>query len=173
MFFDDSTTGGYGLGTADGNPGGTAYQYFSPNQRQYVRFSPTGATFVVAERASLDGAEIPLFWSFAKPFRDGTTWSNIGFEAIDPRGALGGARMPAAAGTAQHFSMKMHLISSHLISHPHGRGRRLGPTCGPTCACFPDHGRAIAERHAQGTDGGDPRQPVPAVGLDHGEQLTL
>jgi hypothetical protein len=115
MFFDDSTTGGFGLGTAGGSPSRTAYEYLSPNQRQYVRFSPTGATFVVEGRASLKGAQIPLFWSFAKPFADGTTWSNIGFEAIDPReAAAGGARPAATAGTAQHFSMTMHLISQDI-----------------------------------------------------------
>ena len=114
MFLDDSTTGGFGLGTEGGSPSRTAYEYLSPNQRQYVRFSPTGATFVVDGRASLNGAETPLFWSFAKPFADGTTWSNIGFEAIDPRGGSGAGRPAATAGTAQHFSMKMHLISQDI-----------------------------------------------------------
>jgi hypothetical protein len=77
IFFNETSTGGFVLGNG-------AYEYLSARTRQFVRFSPTGAVFLI--EASSD-AQTPLFWSFAKPFADGTTWTSSGFETVDPRGA--------------------------------------------------------------------------------------
>jgi hypothetical protein len=127
-FVNRSSTGGFGLGTteADHVLPTTAYEYLSPRSRQHVQFSPTGAMFVVDGAATLAGAPRSLLWSFARPFADGTSWCNFGFEAIDPRGAGGGGtddgtaaknlypRPGPAAGTVQTFSMTMRLVATDI-----------------------------------------------------------
>ena len=114
MFFNDTSTGGFdvGSGLATGTyDTGSAYEYLSPNARQYLRFSPTGATFVVEGAATLAGAVTPLLFSFAKPFSDGTVWCSVGFEAVDPRGA---PRPPPAPGARQTLEMTWSLIASDV-----------------------------------------------------------
>lgn len=112
VFVNATTTGGFDLGNG-------AFEFLSPHARQFVRFTPTGAVFSVEGTASVQhsgGGEdsVPLFFSFAKPFADGTAWCSVGFEAIDPRGA---PRPPPSAGTVQRMRVTFSLVE-HDIPPP-------------------------------------------------------
>jgi len=113
VFLNETSTGGFDLGNS-------AFEFLSPNARQFLRFTPTGALFVVEGNASLDGAPLPALFSFAKPFADGTAWCSVGFETVDPRL---GPRAAPAAGAVQRMSMTFHLVETDI---PLGRGG-LGP----------------------------------------------
>jgi hypothetical protein len=112
MFYNASTAGGFDIGNS-------AFEYLSPASREFVRFTPTGALFVVEGGAELGGVATPAFFSFAKPFADGTTWCNIGFETIDPRS---GPRAKVAAGTTQRLSVTFHLIETDVPAAGAGQG---------------------------------------------------
>lgn len=103
MFLNESSTGGFSIKNS-------AYEYLSPRTQQVVRFSPTGALFVIEGEATFSTRPLPLFWSFAKPFSDGTTWCNIGFEAIDPRNAP----RSVAVGDVQTMSITLNLVSTDI-----------------------------------------------------------
>lgn len=117
MFYNSTSTGGFDLGNA-------AYEFLSPASRELVRFTPTGALFVVDGAAIVDGAATPVLFSFAKPFADGTAWCNIGFEAIDPRM---GARPALAAGTAQRLTITFRLIETDVPVAGGGAGAGVFP----------------------------------------------
>ena len=129
MFFNETSTGGFDIGNG-------AFEYLSAQSRQFVRFTPTGALFVIEGASAVDGVAAPLLWSFAKPFADGTTWCSIGFESVDPRG---GARPAFAAGTTQRLEMTLHLVETDV------------PTDGPGAGPFPALTVALpnATLHAQ------------------------
>ena len=114
VFVNATSTGGFALG--DG-----AFEFLSPNARQFVRFTPTGALFVVEGSATLGGAAAPALFSFAKPFADGTADCSIGFELIDPRA---GPRAAPAAGTEQVVTMTFNLVETDI---PTGGDAGLGP----------------------------------------------
>lgn len=103
MFLNTSSTGGFSIKNS-------AYEYLSPNARQIVRFSPTGALFAIEGEASYGENPLQVFWSFAKPFADGTTWCNIGYEAVDPRAAP----RTVAIGDVQTLLMTMNLIATEV-----------------------------------------------------------
>jgi hypothetical protein len=103
MFLNTSSTGGFSIKNS-------AFEYLSPNSRQTVRFSPTGALFVFEAEAKYNSNSIPLFWSFAKPFADGTTWCNIGYESVDPRSLP----RTVAVGDVQTLSMTMNLVATEV-----------------------------------------------------------
>ena len=111
-FLNDTSTGGFDLGNS-------AFEFLSPNARQFLRFTPTGALFVVEGAASLGGAALPALFSFAKPFADGTTWCRVGFETIDPRA---GPRAAPAAGTAQTMTMTFSLVETDIPVDGNGLG---------------------------------------------------
>ena len=112
MFLNDTSTGGFDIGNG-------AYEYLSPTTRQFVRFTPTGALFVVEGAATSGGAVTPTLWSFAKPFADGTTWCSIGFETIDPRAAPGPA---PTSGATSSLSMRFNLVESDIPTDGKGAG---------------------------------------------------
>ena len=67
MFLNDSSTGGFALGNG-------AYEFLAPAASEFVRFTPTGTLFVVNGAVTVNGVAQPdIFFSFAKPFSDGTT----------------------------------------------------------------------------------------------------
>ena len=116
MFLNETSTGGFDTGNA-------FYEYLSPNPRQYVRFTPSGALFIVEGSAELNGAPLPALWSFSKPFGDGTADCNIGFESIDPR-AGGRGRPWLPVGATQTLRMVLHQVETDV---PTGGGRGAGP----------------------------------------------
>lgn len=113
MFLNETSTGGFDLGN-------DAFEFLSPASTQFVRFTPTGALFVV-EGAAVDaaGAPAPVLWSFAKPFADGTTWCSIGFEAIDPRGGPAPAHAP---GDRTRMTMTFTLVELDIPTDGKGAG---------------------------------------------------
>ena len=116
MFLNETTSGGFdvGSGAATGTyDTGSAYEFLSLHARQYLRFSPTGASFTVEGSASLGGAPAPVLFSFARPFSDGTTWCQVGFEAVDPRTA---PRAPPAPGTTQVLEMTWVLTGQDVAA---------------------------------------------------------
>ena len=114
MFLNDTSTGGFDIGNS-------AFEFLSPNARQFLRFTPTGALFVVEGSATLGGAPLPALFSFAKPFADGTTWCSVGYETIDPRS--GAPRAAPAPGTAQTLTVTFHLVETDIPVD----GQGLGP----------------------------------------------
>jgi hypothetical protein len=112
MFYNDTSTGGFDIGNA-------AFEYLSPSSTEYVRFTPTGALFVVDGAATVDGESSPVMFSFAKPFADGTAWINMGFETIDPRA---GPRHALPAGTTQRLTMTFHQIETDVPTTGAGAG---------------------------------------------------
>jgi hypothetical protein len=115
MFLNSTTTSGFDLGNAE-------FEFLAPASRELVRFTPTGALFVVEGSATIGGAPAPALFSFAKPFADGTAWCSVGFEVIDPRA---GTRAPLAAGVAQSVTVTFHLVETDV------------PTAGPGVGNFP------------------------------------
>ena len=115
MFFNDTSAAGFDIGNGE-------FEFLSSASRQLVRFTPTGALFVVEGAAMLGGVPAPALFSFAKPFGDGTAWCSLGFEAIDPRV---GARPALAAGTVETLSVTFHLLETDV------------PTAGPGKSNFP------------------------------------
>ena len=115
MFLNDTSTGGFDIGNSE-------FEFLSPSSRQLVRFTPTGALFVVEGAASVGGVPAPALFSFAKPFGDGTAWCSIGFEMIDPRV---GVRPALAAGTLEAVSVIFHLLETDV------------PMTGPGASNFP------------------------------------
>ena len=115
MFYNMTSTGGFDLGNSE-------YEYLAPASRELVRFTPTGALFIVEGAATIDGETAPVLFSFAKPFGDGTVWCSIGFELIDPRT---GARPALAAGTVERLEITFHLIETDV------------PLAGPGLGNFP------------------------------------
>ena len=114
VFVNATSTGGFDLGNG-------AFEFLSPNARQFVRFTPTGALFVVEGSATLGGAAAPALFSFAKPFADGTADCSLGVELIDPRG---GPRAAPAAGTEQVVTLTFNLVETDI---PAGADAGLGP----------------------------------------------
>lgn len=115
VFLNESSTGGFALGNG-------AYEYLSPNARQFVCFTPTGAFFIVDASATLGGARVPALFSFAKPFADGTADCSIGYELIDPRA---GPRAAPPPGTEQLVTITFNLVETDI---PAGAGAMgLGP----------------------------------------------
>lgn len=118
LFLNDTTSGGFdvGSGSATGTyDTGSAYEFLSPNSREYLRFSPTGASFTVDGSSTFGSTPVPVLFSFARPFSDGTTWCQVGFEAVDPRGA---PRAPPAPGTTQVFEMTWVLTGQDVPTTP-------------------------------------------------------
>ena len=114
VFVNASSTGGFDLGNG-------AFEFLSPNAQQFVRFTPTGALFVVEGAATLGGAAVPVFFSFAKPFADGTADCSIGFELIDPRT---GPRNAPANGTVEVVTLTFNSVETDI---PTGGAAGLGP----------------------------------------------
>ena len=112
MFMNATTTGGFDIGNG-------AFEFLAPAAREFVRFTPTGAVFIVEGAAELDGVPSPVFFSFAKPFADGTAWCDVGFETIDPRA---GARRALAAGATQRLSLTFHLVETDVPAAGGGVG---------------------------------------------------
>ena len=104
MFFNASTAGGFDIGNSE-------FEFLAPASRELVRFTPTGALFVVEGAATVGGAPAPALFSFAKPFADGTAWCSVGFEVIDPRA---GTRPPLAAGEVQTLTITFHLVETDV-----------------------------------------------------------
>ena len=116
LFLNETSTGGFALGNG-------AFEFLSPHARQFVRFTPTGALFVVDASATLGGTSVPPLFSFAKPFADGTADCSIGYQLIDPRA---GPRAAPAPGTEQVVTVTFNLVETDI---PAGAGAPggLGP----------------------------------------------
>ena len=104
VFVNATSTGGFDLGNGE-------FEFLSPNSRQFVRFTPTGALFIVEGAATMGGAPLPALFSFAKPFADGTAPCSIGFETIDPRV---GSRAAPAPGTMQTIEITFNLVETDI-----------------------------------------------------------